>query len=39
MYTYVTCWLRWLEDVGGVCGSCTADGEQGGRWVGKVMMG
>ena len=30
-------WQRSLEEAAGVCCSCTGDGEQGSRWVGKVM--
>jgi len=36
-YNYVKCWQRLLEEAGGVCCSCTGDGEQGTRWVGKEM--
>jgi hypothetical protein len=39
VYIYMKCWLRWLEEPDGVCVSCTGDGEQGGRWVDKVIMG
>lgn len=31
------CWLRSLEEAGDVFCSCIGDGQQGGRWVGKIM--
>lgn len=29
MYTYVKCWMRWLEGDGGTCGSCIRDKGRG----------
>ena len=29
VYTYVKCWMRWLEGAGGACGGCVRDEGKG----------
>ena len=38
MYTYVKCWMRWLDGAGGACGSCVRDGGGGQGQICQMMV-